>query len=67
MEGLLALLITVIVLGLVWYLLYWLVGQLPLPPPFKTVATVLLALIAVLILLGMLFGGIGLPTIRLGR
>jgi hypothetical protein len=64
MESLIGLLVTVIVLGLVFYLLYWLVGQVPLPAPFKTVATVLLGLVAVLVLLSLLFGGISIPLLR---
>jgi heme A synthase len=64
MESMLSLLITVIVLGVVFYLLYWLVGQIPLPAPFKVVATVLLGLFAVLILLGLLFGWTPIPRFR---
>jgi len=61
---LIGLLVTVIILGLVFYLLYWLLGQVPLPAPFKTVATVLLGLVAVLVLLSLLFGGISIPLLR---
>ena len=61
---LISLLVTVIVLGLVFYLLYWLVGQVPMPEPFKVVATVLLALVAVIILLSILFGGVNVPVFR---
>lgn len=62
---LISLLVYVIVIGLVFYLLYWLLGQIPLPAPFKTVALVILALLAVLILLGALTGHVGLPRIGL--
>jgi hypothetical protein len=65
MESLIGLLITVIIIGLVMYLLYWLVGQIPLPAPFKVVATVLLALVTVVLLLGLLFGGVSVPVLRL--
>jgi heme A synthase len=64
MESMLSLLVAVIILGVVFYLLYWLVGQIPLPPPFKVVATVLLGLFAVLILLGLLFGWTPIPRFR---
>ena len=67
MEGLIGLLITVVVLGLVFYLLWWLLGVIGLPEPFHKVATVVIALIAVVILLGLLFGGINVPTLRLLR
>jgi hypothetical protein len=62
---LISLLVYVIVLGLVFYLLYWLIGQIPLPEPFRVVATVLLALAAVVMLLGVVFGGVSLPAIRI--
>lgn len=64
---LISLLVTIIVLGLVFYLLYWLLGQIPLPEPFKVVATVIIALAAVVILLGILFGGVSVPVFRWGR
>lgn len=62
---LIGLLIAVLVLGLVFALLYWLIGQFPLPAPFAMVAKAVLALIIVILLLGMLFGGVNIPTLRL--
>ena len=61
---LIGLLVTVIVLGLVFYLLWWLLGTIGLPEPFNKVAQVLIALIAVVLLLGLLFGGVQIPTLR---
>jgi hypothetical protein len=65
MESLLSLLVTVIVLGLVCYLLYWLIGQIPLPAPFAVVAKVLLALFVVLLLLSLLFGWAPIPRLHM--
>jgi heme A synthase len=62
---LIGLLVTVVVLGLVFYLLWWLLGVIALPEPFNKVAIVLLALVAVVLLLGVLFGGISVPRLRL--
>jgi len=56
MSSLLALLITVIVVGAVFYLIWWLIGYLGLPQPFDKVARVIVALIAVIYLLAMLTG-----------
>ena len=64
-TDLLYLLIVIIVLGLVFYLLYWMIGQIPMPQPFRTAAVVILCLITVLVLLGILFGGINLPRLRI--
>jgi cytochrome c biogenesis factor len=62
--GLFALLIYLIVIGLVFYLLYWLIGQLPIPEPFKTVVLVVVGLIAVILLLNIVFGFAPGPVIR---
>ncbi len=62
---LIGLLVTVIILGLVFYLLFWLIGSIGLPEPFNKVAQVLVALVAVLLLLGLLFGGVSIPVLRL--
>ena len=52
---LMSLLVDVIVLGL----LVWVVGMLPLPAPFKTIAHVIVIIIAVVYLLGLLGYGPG--------
>lgn len=51
---LLHLLVWLIIIGLVFYLLYWAVSQIPLPAPWAVVIRVILALIAVVILLQVL-------------
>lgn len=62
---LLSLLITIIVVGLICYLLWWLVGYIGLPEPFTKVAQVLIALVAVVFLIGMLTGNTTFPVLRL--
>jgi len=64
--NLINLLITVIILGLVFYLFYWILSKVPLPAPFSVVAQVILGLIAVLVLLGLLFGQVNIPLLKLG-
>lgn len=61
------LLVSVIVLCLVFGLLYWLVGTLPIPDPFASIMRVAVILICILIVIGVAFGGISLPMMRLGR
>ena len=56
MTGLLSLLVTVVVAGLIFYLLFWLLGQVALPEPFGKVALVLLCLAAVIYLIALLTG-----------
>ena len=64
MEGLVMLLLYVVVLGLVCYILWWLIGYIGLPEPFNKVARVIVAIIGVLILLNLVFGLGGVPIIR---
>ena len=52
MPFLFSILVTVIVLGL----LYWIVTVLPLPDPFKQIALVIIMVICLLYLLSLLFG-----------
>lgn len=61
---LISLLVTLLVLGVIFYLVYWLVGQIPMAPPFKTVVMAILGIIAVLVLIGLLFGGVSVPVVR---
>lgn len=62
--SLIGLVVFVIIIGL----LYWCITILPLPAPFKTIATVLLIIIAILYLVSA-FGvlGPGFATQRLWR
>lgn len=57
MEPLFSLLITVIIVGVVLYVIWWAISQIPLPPPFAVVVRVVFALIVVLVMLGFLFNG----------
>lgn len=61
-----SLLITVIVAGVIFYLVYWALSQIPLPAPFMVVARVILALVAIIFLIGLLTGG-GFSGLHFGR
>ena len=54
--GLLHLLIQIIVVGLVCYLLWWLIGYVGLPAPFDKVARIVVAVVAVIFLLNIVMG-----------
>lgn len=63
MPFLFSILIMVIIFGLV----YWIVGLLPLPEPFKQIALVIIGVFFLLYLLGMLFGAAPIfPVFRNG-
>ena len=64
MSFLIGLLVLVLVLGLILGLLIFAIRQMPfLPPPFQSVAVAIVCLIAVIVLIGALFGQFPLPWI----
>ena len=63
-ESLVSLVMYVVVVGLIFWLLHWLVNYLNPPEPFKKVATVILVVFGVLILIGILMSLMGTPLVR---
>ena len=63
--GLVHLLIVIIVLGLVFWLVWWALSYLPLPAPFAQIARFILILIFVLILISLILplAGISLGSL----
>jgi len=55
-------LIWILILLIIMSLAWWILGQLPLPPPIKQVATIILVVICVIILIYMLLGLAGGPA-----
>lgn len=45
MSGLLGLLVAIVVVCLIAYVIFWALGQIPLPDPIRTIIIVLVALI----------------------
>ncbi len=58
-------LIWLLILVLVFGTLFWVIGLVGLPDPWRKVALALLALIFILILIGALLGHVPLPALRL--
>jgi cytochrome b subunit of formate dehydrogenase len=54
LSAMVTVIIYLIVAGLVFWLLWWLVGYVGLPEPFRRVANVVLAIAAVLVVIGVL-------------
>ena len=54
--NLLGLLVAIILLGVLWWAMHTILGVIPIAEPFKTVAYVLLVVIAVVIVLEILVG-----------
>jgi hypothetical protein len=61
MPALISLLISLLVLGLILWLCWWVITLIPLPAPFQVAARVIFALICLIALLSLLFGGWSFP------
>jgi hypothetical protein len=63
-SALVSFLVYIIVIGLVFYLLWWLLAQVGLPEPFNRVARIVLAVVAVLVLINLLLSLVGTPIVK---
>ena len=57
-------LITLVVVGLICWLVWWFISYVGLPEPFNKVARVLVALVALIFLINFLLGLTGHPLIK---
>jgi VIT1/CCC1 family predicted Fe2+/Mn2+ transporter len=63
-SGALSALITLVVVGLICWLVWWFIAYIGLPEPFNKVVKVLVALFALVFLINFLLGLTGHPLIR---
>lgn len=64
---LITLIVYLVILGLVFWLVQYVLGMIPLPEPFSTAARVLLAVVAVLVVIMLLLQLVGgVPRLGLG-
>ena len=54
----------IVIAGLIFSLLWWLIGYCEIPAPFAKVARVVLAILAVMVLIGVLLSLAGVPIVR---
>lgn len=59
LQGLLSVVITLIVAGLIMWLLIWLIEYCGIPEPFNKIAKVVVAIVAVLVVIGALMSLVG--------
>lgn len=62
MPGLISLLVTLILVGCIVWLAFWVVDLMPLPDPPKAIVKVVIGLIVLLYLLGVLAGFAPYPS-----
>lgn len=62
-QGVVSALIWLVIIGTVFWLLWWLLSYLNPPEPFKKIGTVILAIAAVIFLINLLLSLAGKPLI----
>ncbi len=60
-EGVIQSLMFLIVIGVIFWLLWWLISYVALPEPFAKVARIIMAVAAVIVLINILLGLVGHP------
>ncbi len=66
LSSLVSVLLTLIVGGIVVWLLWWLLDYCGLPEPFNKVGHVIIAVVAVFFVISVLMGLVGHPIVRWG-
>jgi len=61
MPALISLLVSLILLGLILWCVWWILSLVPAPPPIATAIRVVFALICLIALLGLFFGAWSFP------
>jgi hypothetical protein len=64
-EGLLSLVIYLVVIGLIFWCIWWALSQFVIPEPFNKVIRVVLGLVALIIVINLLLGLLGTPLFNL--
>lgn len=63
-QSLISLVVWLVVVGLVFYILWWLIGYIGLPEPFNKVVRVVIAVACALLLINVLLGMVDRQFIR---
>ena len=63
-AALLNLVIYIVILGLVFYAIWWFLGYIGLPEPFNKILRVLVGLFALIIVINLLLGLVGTPLFK---
>jgi hypothetical protein len=63
------LLIQMVILGLIFWVIWWFIGYVGIPEPFNKVLRVVVGLVALILVINILLGltGSGLPVLNLRR
>jgi hypothetical protein len=64
MNVLLLLLLQLVVVGTIFFVLWWALGKIGLPEPFNKIATVLIVVLCAIFIINILLGLLGHPLVR---
>ena len=67
LEGLLSFIVYLVVVGLIFWVIWWFLSYVGVPEPFNKVIRVIMGLIALIIVVNLLLGLVGSPMFTLGR
>jgi len=65
LSGLLEIIIYLVVVGLIFWCIWWFVGYVGVPEPFNKVIRVIMGLVALIIVINLLLGMVGTPMFSL--
>lgn len=62
LNGLLTMVVYVVIVGLIFYCIWWFIGYVAPPEPFNKVIRVIVGLVALVVIIGLLFSLLGHPV-----
>lgn len=62
-EGLLTVIVYLVIVGLIFWCIWWFLGYVGVPEPFNKVIRVVMGLVALLIVINLLLGLVGSPIV----
>lgn len=65
-SGLLSLIVYIVVVGLIFWCVWWFLGYVGVPEPFNKVIRVIVGLVALIVVINLLLGLVGTPMFRIG-
>lgn len=63
MNSLISVLIYLVIIGLVFYAIWWFIGYVGLPEPFNKIIRVIVGLVALVVVVGLLLDLAGTPVL----
>ena len=65
LQGMISVVIYLVIIALIFWVVWWFIGYVGIPEPFNKVLRVVTGLIALLVVVSLLLGLVGEPTLNL--